>query len=209
MEVKQILIPKMDNFTYIVGDPASNKCAVIDPAFDPGRVLDEVRAGGYTLTHVINTHAHSDHTSGNADLIGSTGAQLCIHRDEAASLKKILSKAVSRAMGGKGSPQPDCLLSDGDIIKIGETELRVIHTPGHSPGSICLYAPGHLFAGDTLFVEAVGRTDLPGGSFENLMESIHDKLYCLPDETRVWPGHDYGPEPFSTIGREKQNNPFT
>lgn len=209
MDIRQIHIPKMDNFSYIVGDKATQTCAVIDPAFDPQKILHEIRAGGYIATHVINTHAHSDHTSGNSEIINATGASLCIHHDDAQQLQKLLSKAVSRVMGGKGSPEPDCLLSDGDIIRIGDTELKIIHTPGHTPGSICIYLPDDVFTGDTLFVEAVGRTDLPGGSFDRLMASVHEKLYSLPDDTRVWPGHDYGPAPYSTIGKEKQNNPFT
>ncbi|MFW5908060.1 MAG: MBL fold metallo-hydrolase [Desulfosalsimonas sp.] len=209
MDIRQIHIPKMDNFSYIIADPATQTCAVIDPAFGPRKILQEAEKQGYTVTHVINTHAHMDHTSGNSEILGATGARLCIHRDDAQQLKKLLSKAVSRIMGGKGSPEPDCLLSDEDILKIGEIEISVIHTPGHTPGSICLYVSGHVFTGDTLFVEAVGRTDLPGGSFDQLMASINNKLYCLADETIVWPGHDYGPSPSSTIGKEKQNNPFT
>jgi glyoxylase-like metal-dependent hydrolase (beta-lactamase superfamily II) len=112
-------------------------------------------------------------------------------------------------MGGKGSPRADCILKDNDIIEIGQSGLKVIHTPGHTKGSVCLYTQGHVFTGDTLFVEAVGRTDLPGGSHSQLLSSIREKLYTLPQDTRVWPGHDYGPTPWSTIGHEKQNNPFT
>ncbi|MFW6011184.1 MAG: MBL fold metallo-hydrolase [Desulfosalsimonas sp.] len=209
MDIRQIHIPRMDNFSYIISDSATKTCAVIDPAFDPQKIMQEAKSAGYSITHIINTHAHMDHTSGNSEIIGATDAKLCIHKNDAPQLKKLFSKAVSRIMGGRGSPEPDCILSDGDSIKIGETELKVIHTPGHSPGSVCIYVPGHVFTGDTLFVEAVGRTDLPGGSFDQLMDSIKSRLYCLPDETIVWPGHDYGPAPSSTIGEEKQNNPFT
>jgi glyoxylase-like metal-dependent hydrolase (beta-lactamase superfamily II) len=112
-------------------------------------------------------------------------------------------------MGGKGSPKPSRLLEDNDIIEIGNSTLRVIHTPGHTPGSICLYGDGNLFTGDTLFVGAVGRTDLPGGSARQLLSSIREKLYTLPPETRVWPGHDYGEAPISSIEREMRTNPFT
>lgn len=209
MEIRQIFLPRMANFSYMAGDPASRTCAVIDPAFDPPKILDEVRAAGYTITHVINTHGHSDHSSGNAAIVEATGARLCIHEADAASIAGLLSRAVCRFMGGKASPGADCLLQDNDVIRIGESELRVIHTPGHTPGSICLYTPGHVFTGDTLFVEAVGRTDLPGGSHRQLLASVHEKLYTLPEETRVWPGHDYGPSPHSTIGHEKRFNPFT
>jgi hydroxyacylglutathione hydrolase len=158
---------------------------------------------------VINTHGHSDHTSANAGIIEATDAQLCIHRADAEQVTKLLSGVLSRIMGGKGSPKPGRLLEDNDLIEIGNSALRVIHTPGHTPGSICLYGEGHLFTGDTLFVGAVGRTDLPGGSARKLLSSIREKLYILPPETVVWPGHDYGEAPSSTIEREMRTNPFT
>lgn len=209
MDVRQILIPRMANFAYIVADETSRRAAVIDPSFEPGKILGEAERAGYSITHVINTHAHSDHVSGNAEILEATGAELCIHEADAEQLTKLLNRAFSRVMGGRGSPGPGRLVKDGDIIPIGETTLSVIHTPGHSPGSICLYAPDHLFTGDTLFVGAVGRTDLAGSSTDQLLASIHEKLYTLPPETRVWPGHDYGDAPSSTIAAEKQNNPFT
>lgn len=209
MDVRQILIPRMANFAYIVADETSSDAAVIDPSFEPEKILDEAGRAGYSITHVINTHAHSDHISGNAEILEATGAELCVHEADAQQLTKLLNRAVSRVMGGRRSPGPGRMLKDGDTIPIGETTLSVIHTPGHSPGSICLYAPGHLFTGDTLFVGAVGRTDLAGSSSDQLLASIHGKLYTLPPETRVWPGHDYGDTPSSTIAAEKQNNPFT
>ena len=209
MDIKQIFLPQMANFSYMIGDPASKTCAVVDPAFDPEKIMSEIRAEGYTITHVINTHGHSDHTSGNAAIIEATGAALCIHEADADNVVNLLNRAFSRVMGGKGSPEANCRLHDNDAINVGQTELRVIHTPGHTPGSICIYAPGHLFTGDTLFVGAVGRTDLPGGSTRQLLDSVRQKLYTLPPETRVWPGHDYGTSPSSTIGREMETNPFT
>jgi glyoxylase-like metal-dependent hydrolase (beta-lactamase superfamily II) len=199
----------MEVFCYLVGDEATKTCALIDPAFDTQRILSEARSAGFTITHVINTHAHSDHSAGNAAILGATGARLYIHHLEAQSLSGMANSAFSRLMGGKGSPAPDILLKDGDLIDIGEIQLQVIHTPGHTPGGICLHTPGHVFTGDTLFVGAVGRTDFPGGSMAKLLESIRTKLYTLPEETRVWPGHDYGETPHSTIGQEKRTNPFT
>lgn len=209
MEIKQIYLERMANFCYMVGDEATGTCAVIDPAFETEKILDEVKKSGYKITHVINTHGHSDHTAGNAAIMEATGAVLCIHATDADQVSGFLNRAFSRVLGGKGSPGADCRLSDNDIVEIGETHLKVIHTPGHTPGSICLYADGHLFTGDTLFVGAVGRTDMPGGSSKQLLASIRNKLYTLPDDTRVWPGHDYGDTPSSTIGREKAENPFT
>lgn len=199
----------MANFCYMAGDEETRTCAVIDPAFDAKTILKEIETAGYKITHVINTHGHADHVSANAEIIKATGAQLCVHEGDAQQVSGFLTRSLSRIMGGKGSPGVNCILKDNDVIKIGKTELRVIHTPGHTFGSICIYAEGHLFTGDTLFVGAVGRTDLPGGSTSTLVSSIREKLYSLPDETVVWPGHDYGDTPTSTIGREKSENPFT
>jgi glyoxylase-like metal-dependent hydrolase (beta-lactamase superfamily II) len=209
MDVRQIYLTRMANFAYLIGDEASRTAAVIDPSFDPEKILSEADSAGYAITHVINTHGHTDHISGNAAIIEATHAALCIHEADAEQPRKMLSRALSRLMGGKGSPPATRLLKDNDSIPIGETQLTVIHTPGHTPGSICIYAPGHLFTGDTLFVGAVGRTDLPGGSMRQILSSIREKLYTLPDDTRVWPGHDYGSSPYSTIAEEKATNPFT
>ncbi len=209
MEIKVIYLPQMANFCYMIGDEATRTCAVIDPAFDPEKIMKEVESAGYTITHVINTHGHSDHTSGNAAIIEATGAQLCIHRADADQVTRLLSRVLSRFMGGKGSPKASRILEDNDIIEVGETRLKVLHTPGHTPGSICIYGDGHVFTGDTLFVGAVGRTDLPGGSMNQLLTSVREKIYTLPEDTKVLPGHDYGPTPSSTVGTEKRTNPFT
>jgi glyoxylase-like metal-dependent hydrolase (beta-lactamase superfamily II) len=209
MGIKQIRLSKMDVFCYMIGNEDSRTCALIDPAFDTDRILAKVSEDGYRVTHVINTHGHSDHSAGNAAVIAKTGASLAIHHADSGQLGGISNSAFSRLLGGKGSPKPDILLKDKDIIKIGNTRLSVIHTPGHTPGSICIYLPGHVFTGDTLFVGAVGRTDLPGGSAKQLLASITEKIYVLPADTRVWPGHDYGETPFSTVEQEKRTNPFT
>ena len=209
MIIKQILLSRMDTFCYLIGDEATKTCALIDPAFETQKILSIVEQEGYRVTHLINTHGHSDHSAGNAAILSATQAKLYLHHAEVRRISGLANSAFSRMMGGKGSPPPDVLLKDNDVIDIGETQLTVIHTPGHTPGGICLFAPGHVFTGDTLFVEAVGRTDLPGGSAEQLLDSIRKKLYTLPEETRVWPGHDYGPTPYSTIGHEKQENLFT
>ncbi len=209
MEIKQIKLTKMATFCYLVGDESSRTCALIDPAFDTRKILDEVKKGGHELTHIINTHCHSDHSAGNAAIMAATDAKLLIHELDAKRLDKVLNRAFSRLLGGKGSPRPDILLKDGDVINIGENTLKVIHTPGHTIGSICLYTDGNIFTGDTLFVGSVGRTDLPGGSIKQLLKSIHEKIYSLPGNTTVWPGHDYGPLPYSTVEHEKKTNPFT
>ncbi len=199
----------MATFCYLIGDINSRTCALIDPAFETDRILEKARESGYRVTHLINTHAHSDHTAGNGAIKAATGAQILIHELDAKRLEKFLNKTFSRMLGGKGSPKPDVLLKDNDIINVGEIHLSVLHTPGHTPGGICLHAAGHIFTGDTLFVGAVGRTDLPGGSLKQLLTSIREKIYTLPADTIVWPGHDYGPLPSSTVQQEIDTNPFT
>ena len=210
LEIKQIRLSKMVTFCYLVGDEVSKTCALIDPAFETERILAEAERLKYQVTLIINTHGHSDHTAGNAAIKTATNAKLLIHQQDAKSLGRVFHKTFTRILGGKGSPVPDVLLKDNDKIQVGSgLNLQVIHTPGHTPGSICLYTDGHLFTGDTLFVGAVGRTDLPGGSLKQLLTSIREKIYTLPGSTIVWPGHDYGPYPSSTVEKEKHTNPFT
>ena len=199
----------MANFCYLIGDEDSKTCALIDPAFETDRILAEGQNLGYKITHIINTHGHSDHTAGNRAIKTATGADLLIHALDAGRLGKVLHSTFSRVLGGKGSPGADVLLQDSDVIQIGAVHLKVLHTPGHTPGSVCLYTEGHVFTGDTIFVGAVGRTDLPGGSMKQLVSSIHEKIYTLPGNTVIWPGHDYGPTPSSTVQQEKDTNPYT
>ncbi len=209
MKIIQIRLTKMANFCYLVGDDGSKTCALIDPAFETDRILAEADDLGYRVTHIINTHGHSDHTAGNEAIKAATGAKLLIHAEDAGRLGKVLHRTFSRVLGGKGSPRADVLLQDNDVIQIGEVRLKVLHTPGHTAGGICLSSEGHVFTGDTLFVGAVGRTDLPGGSIKQLITSIHEKIFTLPGDTVVWPGHDYGPTPSSTVQQEKNSNPYT
>jgi hydroxyacylglutathione hydrolase len=209
MEIIQVKLKKMATFCYIIGDETTKTCALIDPAFETTRIMSLVKEGAYSVTYVINTHNHSDHTAGNATIISATGAKLVIHEKDAGKLVRMINKTFSRVLGGKGSPVPDILVKDGDIIEIGKTGLKVLHTPGHTPGGICLYSEGNVFTGDTLFVGGVGRTDLPGGSMAQLLKSIHEKIYTLPEATVVWPGHDYGPYSSSTVDQEKRTNMFT
>ena len=209
MIVKQIKLSRMVVFCYLIGDEKTRTCALIDPAFETDRILSEVKSSGLRVTHIINTHCHADHVAGNADVKSATRANICIHKDDAHRLGAMTNSAMTRMFGGRGSPKADVRLEHGERIAIGSTELKVIHTPGHTPGGMCLFHDGHLFTGDTLFVGAVGRTDLPGGSTRQLIASIKERIYTLPGDTIVWPGHDYGPRPSSTVDYEKRTNPYT
>jgi glyoxylase-like metal-dependent hydrolase (beta-lactamase superfamily II) len=202
-------LSKMAIFSYLIIDQQTNTCALVDPAFDTKKLLDEIRNRGLHLKYVINTHSHADHIAGNAFIIDKSRAKLMIHRDDVRTMNTFMNKLFARILGGRKSPMPRRLLLNDDTIQLGTIKLKVIHTPGHTPGSICLYTDGNLITGDTLFVGAVGRTDLRGGSHQQLINSIHKKLYTLPPETIVWPGHDYGTTPSSTIQQERESNPMT
>lgn len=207
MLIEQMQVGPMAVFTYIVGCDAEKEALVIDPAGSEGKILAKIEEMGLTLKYVVSTHAHADHTCGNSAILAKTDAELVAHKDDAAQMVSAKNKAFSIALGKKPSPKPDILVQDGDILRIGKEILQVIHTPGHSPGAICLYGGGNLFTGDTLFVGAVGRTDLKGGSLEILLASLK-KLLRLPLETTVWPGHNYGESPSSTLAHEKETNPY-
>lgn len=204
MILEQILVTNMVVFCYLVADEATRTAALIDPAGDFDLIFDAINKHNVTVTKVINTHGHFDHTSGNDFIIKQTGAELLIHELEAKSLRSMVNRVLSRINGGTRSPDPVRLLKDGDVIEIGSVKLKVIHTPGHTEGSICLYTPGHVFTGDTLFTEGMGRTDLPGGSYKKIMESITKKILALPDDTIIWPGHHYGRFPKSTVREQKR-----
>jgi glyoxylase-like metal-dependent hydrolase (beta-lactamase superfamily II) len=164
------------------------------------RIVEEIENSRIDLKYVLSTHWHPDHTAGNEYLRKNFGASVIIHEDDASMLS-----IEGFFLGFKMKPhKPDIILKDSDSIKVGNVLLKVIHTPGHSEGSICLLGEGFVLTGDTLFAGSIGRTDLPGGSFEKIMDSIRSKLMVLPENTIIYPGHG----PFSSVGREKRKNPF-
>lgn len=205
MYVKQMQVGSFAIFAYIIGCKTTKEALVIDPAAEGDRILKEAADKGYRIRYIVNTHCHVDHVMGNKYMKDVTGAEIIIHELEA----KALGHGSNFDMwGAEPSPPADITVKDGDNIDIGNVSLQVIHTPGHSPGSISLYHKGIVFTGDTLFVGGVGRTDLGGGSWETLVASVNKKLFTLPDDTIVAPGHNYGDAAKSTIGREKIYNPY-
>ena len=198
----------MDVFCYVLGCENTHKGLVIDPAGEEERILETALASGITIESVVNTHGHPDHTCGNRKIVEQTGAKIYMHALDDRFFNTPEGHSMAIQMGFAPSPSADVSVDDGDVIPFGDRELRVLHTPGHSPGGICLYGGNNLFTGDTLFVGAVGRTDLPGGSMQVLLRSIKDRILSLPDETIIWPGHDYGGSPSSTIALEKSHNPY-
>jgi hydroxyacylglutathione hydrolase len=208
VDIEQIKAGYMDVFCYIVSCPVKKEALVIDPAGNEEDIVERINDNGLVLKYIVNTHGHADHTCGNAKMKDLTGARIIMHEEDDNIFNSPEGQVMARQMGFALSPHADIFVKDGDEISVGDVTLKVIHTPGHSPGGICLLGDGNLFTGDTLFVGAIGRTDLPGASYEDFMDSINRKLMTLPEETIVWPGHDYGISPTSTIGREKMTNPF-
>ena len=207
MIIRQLVVGSMGVCCYLLGCEETRRAAVIDPGGDVPAILAAAREERLTIDYLINTHGHPDHDCGNGPLKAATKAQIVLHREDAAFFAQPEVKNYFSMLGLPASPPPDMLVEDGKIIAVGKIKLTVIHTPGHTPGGICLYAPPHLFTGDTLFVDGVGRTDFPGGDTKTLMRSIRQRLLALPPETKVWPGHGYGGDS-STIGQEARHNPF-
>ncbi|NPV51940.1 MAG: MBL fold metallo-hydrolase [Firmicutes bacterium] len=210
MLVRCLAVGELETNCYIVACERTHEAIIIDPGAEPERVMAEVGGLGLSCLYIVNTHGHADHIGANGALKRATGARIAIHENDAPAL---LSPDVNLAgfmwpgRAGFSGPPADILLRDGDVVQFGDERLRVIHTPGHTPGGICLVSvphsdavpgPGQVFTGDTLFRAGMGRTDFPGGDEEALIQSIEGRLFKLPEEARVYPGH--GPE--TTIGAE-------
>ncbi len=194
----------LETNSYLVADRAVNDALVIDPGGDPSEILAFLKKERLRCTQIVNTHGHFDHISGNRVLKGATGAALLIHEADAGMLAQAAGHARFFNLSADNSPGPDGFLSEQEQLKVGKLTLRVLHTPGHTPGGVTLLAPGVAFCGDLVFHGSVGRTDLPGGSEEALLDSIRRHILTLPDHTVLYPGH--GPE--TTVGLERRQNPF-
>jgi len=190
----------------VIGDESTREAMVIDPGDEIERVLDIVRQHGLTVKQIVVTHAHIDHVGGATKLKKATGAPNLMNQNDHALLKMLDVQAAWIGVMPPGAVVIDGSIGEGDKVRAGALEAGVLHTPGHSEGSVCLYFEPQkkLIAGDTLFAGSIGRTDLPGGSFEKIMRSLHHRVLTLPDETVVVPGHGE----LTTIGKERSSNPF-
>jgi len=192
--IKQIEVGPMQNYMYILGDVHTKQAVLVDPAWEVDRVLKIAAKDGFEVKKALITHTHFDHVNGVDDFLNLTDGVCYVHKAEASYLKK-----------GKGHIQPT---SGGDKIKIGDLLIQFVHTPGHTPGSQCFLISEHLVSGDTLFINACGRCDLPGGDPEDMYRSLTQKLMKLDDNTILLPGHNYSEQPTSTIVQEKEQNPY-
>ena len=202
--VHQLSVGPLQVNCFVVACQRTREAMVIDPGDDGPRILQLAESNGYQVKKIVNTHGHFDHIGANQPVKEATGAVLMMHEADLPLLQNARNHAQAYGLTVSPSPDPDKFLNEGDVFSVGEQSFSVFHVPGHSPGSICLLSDGHLFVGDVLFAGSVGRTDLPGGDFDALVEGVREKLFRLPADTIVHPGH--GPD--TTIGREKQMNPF-
>ncbi len=208
MIIEQMVVGSMAVCCYILGCEKTKKAAVIDPGGDEEKILQKIEELGLDLEQILLTHSHPDHVCGNRRIKEATGARIVAHQLEAEFMEKPAIKQYFSMLGLEASPPVDKQVVDGDYIEVGTERLQVILTPGHTPGGICLYHAPHLFTGDTLFAGGgIGRTDFPGGSHTELLDSIEKRIFSLPAETIIWPGHGYGGRR-STVGDEINLNHF-
>jgi glyoxylase-like metal-dependent hydrolase (beta-lactamase superfamily II) len=205
--LRQAQIGPMANYVYILGDPASRKAAIVDPAWDTNAICDFVEKEGYEIDKIFITHYHQDHlgghmmgqsVEGSAEMLKRVKAKVYVNKHEAEGTKRVA-----------GLSDSDLVKVDaGDVFKVGDIEVKFLHTPGHTPGSQCFLAAGNLIAGDTLFINSCGRVDLPGSDPEAMYHSLNHTLKNLDDSTVVYPGHAYSNESSSTIGKQKRTNMY-
>jgi glyoxylase-like metal-dependent hydrolase (beta-lactamase superfamily II) len=192
--VKQMEVGPMENFVYLLGDPATKECLVVDPAWQVDTILKTADLEGYKVVGALVSHHHYDHTNGIEDLLNATDVKVYVNKHDA-PLVKISS--------------PNLVKTDhGDEVKVGNVTIKLLHTPGHTPGSQCFHVQNHLVSGDTLFIKGCGRCDLPGGNPEQMYYTLTQKLMSMDEDTILLPGHNYAEVPTSTIGKELKQNPY-
>jgi len=192
--IKQYEIGPLNNFLYLLGDESTKEMAMVDPAWDVPFLCEEVKKMGFKITKVFLTHAHPDHVNGLDELLSYHNVPVYISKYEAPALRKNLKNLVD--------------IKDKEKLSIGQATLETIHTPGHTPGCQCFFFDGNLISGDTLFIDGCGRCDLPGGDARVMYHSLYNILMKLPNNTILYPGHNYGPIPTDTIGGQKKTNPY-
>jgi len=201
--VDKLVVGPFASNCYIVGSESNKAGMIIDPGDEAGRILNKVKDLKLDIKFILLTHGHIDHTGVLKEVKEATGAEVAIHGDDVEHLQDRLV-AVAFGLSYPAPPPPDRLLKDGESLDIGDLHFEVLHTPGHTPGGICLLGEGVVFSGDTLFNYGIGRADLPGGNYSQLINSLQTRLMTLPHNTIVYPGHGAA----TTIGAEREGNPF-
>jgi glyoxylase-like metal-dependent hydrolase (beta-lactamase superfamily II) len=204
MKHEFVIVGALETNCYLVYCEESRESVIIDPGAEPEKIFPVITELDIKPVCILNTHGHMDHVGANKDMKDKFSVPLLIHALDSPMLDASAQLELMLVFGGRASPPADRFLAEGDLVTFGRSSLRVVHTPGHSPGGISLLGRGILFSGDTLFCGGVGRTDLPGGSRKDLENSIRSKILTLPGETLVCPGHG----PFTTVGQEIESNPF-
>lgn len=204
MIIETLQLGPIGTNAYIVGDPTTRRAAIVDPGDEPQRLLAVLARLSLNLELIVATHAHFDHVGAVRPLVDATGAPFLVFEKELPVLQVTADRAALFGITIPAPPAPDRLLREDDVLSLGGGTFRVVHTPGHSPGHMCLLGDGLAFVGDVIFQGSIGRTDLPGGDYETLIRSIATHLLVLPDETVLYNGHG----PATTVGRERRTNPF-
>lgn len=202
MIIKSFTLPPIENNNYLIIDEISKEAALIDCSFMDDRILLELKKQNATLKYVLLTHGHFDHIGGLNDL--PNDVKVLMHKNDQEWVNEVNTYLPMIGMPSMEVPKIDEYMNDGDIIKLGNSEIKVIHTPGHTQGGVCFFIDGNLFSGDTIFRESVGRCDLPGGNFDQIVESIEQRIFTLPEETVIYPGHGKT----TTVGWEKEHNTY-
>jgi len=202
--LEHLLVGPLQSNCFIVGDEVSGEAVIIDPGGDGDMILNAVGQKPWKVTAILNTHAHFDHIAGNAVVKKGTGAPLMAPRGDAFFMAQAHISARMYGLEVEASPEPDRLLDDGDSIDLGDEKIKVLSTPGHTPGGATFVTSIGIFPGDSIFAGSIGRTDLPGGDYDTLIDSIKARILALDDDTPVYPGHGSG----TTVGRERTYNPF-
>lgn len=204
MFMETYVVGPLQENSYVVACEESKEAVIIDPGAEAERIYRGITFHGFMLKYIMNTHGHLDHIGGVADLAAKTGAPFLLHEDDLYLIENVDREPLQAYLQAPAPPRPQQLLKDGGRIQVGALEFQVLHTPGHTPGSVCFLTGDVLFSGDTLFANSIGRTDLPGGNHAQLLNSIREKLFPLADEIKVYPGHGNA----TTIGIEREYNPF-
>ncbi|MGR3177634.1 MAG: MBL fold metallo-hydrolase [Candidatus Anammoxibacter sp.] len=204
MILKSLVVGPLEVGCYIIGCDKTKEVAVIDPGGNPEMIAETIKANGYKLVYILGTHGHFDHIGGVENLQTNTECKFLINEDDKSLVENIKEQAQFFGFDTADEPKIDAFVKDGDEINIGDLKVKVLATPGHTPGSVSFLINNSVFVGDTVFQGSIGRTDLPGGSYDTLIKSVKEKLFTLNDDTEIYPGHG----PSTTIQDEKKYNPF-